>query len=122
MSHPFGDLLSRHLHRKHGLSQSKLAAGILQDPAIITAMCKGQRLSGPQARERVIAIITWLHEQTVLDSATQANRLLNAAGLAALNELEVVHLKLTLLPQKANASTGPSAGQSSPVKTNLPSP
>jgi hypothetical protein len=24
MSHPFGDLLSQHLHRKHGLSQAKL--------------------------------------------------------------------------------------------------
>ena len=26
MSHPFGDRLSQHLHRKHGLSQAKLAA------------------------------------------------------------------------------------------------
>ena len=51
MSHSFGDLLSQHLHRKHGLSQSKLAEGILQDPSIIGKMCKGQRLTGPQARE-----------------------------------------------------------------------
>lgn len=29
MSHPFGDLLSQHLHRKHGLSQAKLTEGIL---------------------------------------------------------------------------------------------
>ena len=50
LGHPFGDLLSQHLHRKHGLSQSKLAAGILQDPAVIGKMCKGQRLNGPQAR------------------------------------------------------------------------
>ncbi len=27
MSHPFGDLVSQHLHRRHSLSQSKLAAG-----------------------------------------------------------------------------------------------
>ena len=52
MSHPFGDLLSQYLHRKHGLSQAKLAEGILQDPSIIGRMCKGQRLNGPQARER----------------------------------------------------------------------
>ena len=39
MSHPFGDLLSQHLHRKHGLSQARLAAGILQDPSIMGKMC-----------------------------------------------------------------------------------
>ncbi len=60
MSHPFGDLLSQHLHRQHGLSQARLAAGILQDPAIIAKMCKGQRLTGLQARERVVAIAGWL--------------------------------------------------------------
>ncbi len=41
MSHLFGDLISQHLHRKHGLSQAKLAEGILQDPSIIGKMCKG---------------------------------------------------------------------------------
>ena len=60
MSHPFGNLLSQHLHRQHGLSQARLAAGILQDPAIIAKMCKGQRLTGLQARERVVAIAGWL--------------------------------------------------------------
>ncbi len=38
MSHPFGDLLSQHLHRKHGLRQAKLAEGVLQDPSIIGEM------------------------------------------------------------------------------------
>ena len=52
MSHPFGDLLAQHLHRKHGLSQAKLAAGILQPPSIIWEMCKGNRLTGAQAREQ----------------------------------------------------------------------
>jgi len=42
MSHPFGDLIAQHLHCKHGLSQSKLAAGILQSPSIITNMCQGK--------------------------------------------------------------------------------
>lgn len=50
MSHPFGDLLSQQRRRKQGLSQSKLAEGILQDPSIIGRMCKGKRLTGPQAR------------------------------------------------------------------------
>ena len=84
MSHPFGDLLSQHLHRKHGLSQSKLAAGILQEPAIITHMCKGERLTGPQARERVLAIVGWLHKQGALSKLGEANALLMAAGLAPL--------------------------------------
>ena len=53
MTHQFGHLLTQHLHRKHGLSQAKLAAGIWQDPSVIAKMCKGERLTGPQARERV---------------------------------------------------------------------
>ncbi len=85
MSHPFGDLVSQHLHRKHSLSQAKLAEGILQAPAVVSAMCKGKRLTGPQARERVVAIIAWLHEQGTLDTFDEANALLNAAGMAALN-------------------------------------
>ena len=52
MSHPFGDLLSQHLHRQHGLSQAKLAEGILQDPSIIAKMCKG---SGSRAHRRASA-------------------------------------------------------------------
>jgi hypothetical protein len=84
MSHPFGDLLSQYLHRKHGLSQSKLAAGILQAPTLITGICKGRRLTGLQARERVITIIGWLQQQNVLASFAEANALLNAAGMAPL--------------------------------------
>jgi predicted ATPase/Tfp pilus assembly protein PilF len=84
MSHPFGDRLNQHLHRKHGLSQSKLAAGIFQAPAIVTDMCKGRRLTGPQVRERVIAIIRWLHQQGVLATREEANALLAAAGLSPL--------------------------------------
>ena len=63
MSHPFGDLISQHLNRKHGLSQNKLAEGIDQDASVVSHMCKGRRLSGPLARERVIHIIQWFHVQ-----------------------------------------------------------
>jgi len=60
MSHPFGDLLTQYVHRKHGLSQSKLAAGILQSPSIITDMCQGKRLQGRQAQQRGVATLAWL--------------------------------------------------------------
>jgi hypothetical protein len=48
------------------LSQAKLAEGILQDPSIIGKMCKGERLTGAQASERVVAIVGWLRAQGVL--------------------------------------------------------
>lgn len=85
MSHPFGDLIKQHLSKKHGLSQSKLARGIDQDPAVITKMCQGKRLSGIQARERVIAIIDWLNEEEALSNLEEANALLGAAGMSDLN-------------------------------------
>ena len=88
MSHPFGDLISQHLHRKHGLSQAKLAEGILQNPSVIGKMCKGDRLTGPQARARVCAMIVWLHQQTVLTTVDEANGLLRAAGMAELRLTE----------------------------------
>ena len=46
MSHPFGDLLSRYLHRKHGLSQARLAAAIGQPPFVVSLMSRGERLMG----------------------------------------------------------------------------
>ncbi|MFN8490756.1 MAG: AAA family ATPase [Caldilineaceae bacterium] len=85
MSHPFGDLLSQHLHRKHGLSQARLAEGILQDPSLIGRMCKGERLNGPKARQRVTAIIRWLQQQGALTTLDEANALLNAAGMSPLS-------------------------------------
>lgn len=102
MSHPFGDRLTQHLHQKHGLSQKKLAEGIHQDPAVITAMCQGKRLQGPGARQRVLAIIAWLHEHDVLHSLKEANALLEAAGLAPLQptQPEEVRLLQRLAPQQ----------------------
>lgn len=85
MGHPFGDLISQYLHRKHGLSQAKLAEGILQAPTVISGMCKGRRLTGPQARERVVAIIGWLQTQGALTTADEANALLAAAGMSPLS-------------------------------------
>jgi predicted ATPase len=93
-THRFGDLLSQHLHRKHGLSQSKLAEGILQEPSVISEMCKGRRLTGPQARERVLAMIRWLHQKGALATEAEANALLAAAGLSALTAHELQSLNL----------------------------
>jgi predicted ATPase len=120
VSHPFGDLVSQHLHRKHGLSQSKLADGILQAPSIITAMCKGRRLTGPQARERVVAIIGWLHAQGALATLDEANALLDVAGMSKLNGWAAAEVKLAqrlrLLP------TAPSSRSQIAPKHNLPAP
>ena len=125
MSHPFGDLLSQHLHRKHGLSQSKLAAGILQEPAIITRMCKGERLTGPQARERVMAVIGWLCKQDALETVGEANALLNAAGLASLRESDpnetIILLELGGLSRNLSSqSTKLVVPLNSSLQSNLP--
>src|SRR5262249_14880260 len=80
MSHPFGELVWHHLVRKRGLSQNKLALGINQDRAVITRMFNGKALTGPQSRDRIVAIIEWLYTEAVLDSVGEANALLAAAG------------------------------------------
>lgn len=85
MSHPFGDAITQFLHRKHGLSISKLATGIDQPRSVVGLMCQGQRLTGPQARDRVVAIIRWLNEQEALETLEEANLLLRAAGMADLD-------------------------------------
>lgn len=121
VSHPFGDLLSQHLHRKHGLSQAKLAEGILQDPSIIGKMCKGERLSGPQARERVLAIIRWLRTQEALATVAEANALLEAAGMAGLHERDMAELALS---QQLRELALPEVPEPQPqaMQTNLPTP
>lgn len=124
MSHPFGDLVTQHLHRKHGLSQAKLAEGILQDPAVIGKMCKGQRLHGPQARERVCAIIDWLRQQAVLTTVDEANGLLMAAGMATLgtadpSEAQLLHQLLIPAPSPV-LLTPPRIPVTTKPRTNLP--
>ncbi len=125
MSHPFGDLLTQHLHRKHGLSQAKLADGILQTPSIISEMCQGKRLRGQQARERVTAIIGWLRTQAVLATVSEANQLLAAAGMAPLSVREPT--EQTLLQQLDRQSNpAPTLAKTAyhhiNLHTNLPAP
>lgn len=95
MSHPFGDLLKQYIHRKHGLSQSKLAASIGQKPSVITDMCKGGRLSGAGARERVLKIIKCLYEYGSLKTKEEADELLNAAGMVGISNKELTELQIS---------------------------
>jgi len=82
---PFGATLSRYLLRNPHLTRDQLAAGIHQDPAVITDMCKGRRLTGFQARQRILRIIAWLHENKALFSLEEADALLTAADMAPLD-------------------------------------
>lgn len=86
MSHPFGTLLTNYRSRKHGLSQARLAEEIGYDPAVITLMCKGRNLTGAVARERVVALLAALQTHGVITTVDEANALLQAAGMADLNE------------------------------------
>jgi len=123
MSHPFGDLLSQHLHRRHGLSQAKLAEGILKDPSVIGKMCKGQQLTGPRARERVLAVIGWLRAQAALETLAEANALLGAAGMAPLREGEVAeHALLDRLRHQPPPAPVHAPSPAPARRTNLPAP
>lgn len=124
MSHPFGDLLTQHLHRKHGLSQAKLAAGILQPPSIISEMCQGKRLQGRQARERVVAMIEWLQQQGAVTTLDEANALLNAAGMAPLQQTDATKAILIrpLMPSPGQQEKPPKSASANAQFTMLLSP
>lgn len=104
MSHPFGDLVTQHLSRKHGLSQNQLARGINQDEAVISKMCRGERLSGAQARERVLDIIAWFKDQGLLSKWSEADALLAAARMSGL-QAEVENAREYNLAQGLLADT-----------------
>lgn len=120
MSHPFGDLLSQFLHRKHGLSQSKLADGVDLPRTVIGLMCQGQRLTGHLARERVVSIVRWLYQQQVLTAQAEANALLAAAGMANLNPANPDEARL--LKRLAATPALPPARPSQPEKSAVRPP
>ena len=120
MSHPFGDTVTHLLHRKHGLSLSKLATGINQPHSVVSLMCHGQRLTGPQARERVVAIIGWLYQRGTLTTQEEANALLQAAGMAGLDEARPAEARLlhelrSLPPATTERQEVPGEGSSLPL-------
>lgn len=81
MRHPFGVLIRQHLARK-SLSQGWLAECVAQDSSVISDMCNGRRLTGPQVRGRVVDIIEQLHRAGALEGFKEANALFRAAGIA----------------------------------------
>jgi hypothetical protein len=115
VSHPFGDLVTQHLSRKHGLSQNKLAAGIDQDPAVISAMCNGRRLSGPQSRARVVAIVGWFHDQGVLGTRTEADALLEAARMSRLDPHDVVETELLAVLSESSPGSDDATPEMAPT-------
>ena len=74
---------------------SQAGGDILPDASAITNRCKGQRLTGSQARERVIAIIDWLLTEAAIQTVADANALL-AAGWYALRAGEPTEAALLL--------------------------
>lgn len=113
-SHPFGDLLSEYLSRKHGLSQNQLAADLHYDPSLISRMAHGDRLRGPTARQRVLAIISWLCVQGVLRALDEANALLQAAGMANLrDDAPQEQAMFALLPKRGMKSSQQYAAEQS---------
>lgn len=103
----FGMVLSRYLQRNPTLNRDRMAHGIQQDPAVVTDMCKGRRLSGPRARERVLSIIRWLHEHRVLGSIDEADTLLQAAHMAELNIIDTAEADLFQVFDDPDLHRGP---------------
>lgn len=87
--HPFGNLIDEHLSRKPGLSKAWLARQIDADPAVITHMCQGRRLTD---RKRIVEIVRCLHTNGVLEYEEEATALLEAAGLCRLRRDDSVDL------------------------------
>lgn len=106
MSHPFGDLITQYMRRKPGLTQARLAAGIDQSASVIALMCRGQRLTGSQARERVLAIACWMQQEGVLRSVAEADALLNAAGMSGLDKQKADEASLVRSLAGSQMATG----------------
>lgn len=98
-----------------------LAEGVMQDPSVIAKMRKRQRLSGPQARERVLAVVDWLRTHTALETIEEANALLAAAGMSPLREDESMRRALQASRPAPSAPDRPSS-VSAGLRTNLPAP
>jgi hypothetical protein len=117
MSHPFGDLLTQYRARKHGLSQTKLAAAVGYDDAVIVRICQGKKaLTGPSGRDRVVRIIGALRGFGALLTLDEANALLNAAGMPPLYSGQPVEAALI------QSLDGHSASRSAPHDSHLPVP
>ena len=119
--HPFGDRVSQHLSRKHGLTQNRLAECADIDPTVLSRMCKrGERL----VRDRVLSIIECFIGWEVLSFTDEANDLLEAAGMARLkldNPKEKALLE-QLKVQPKNEEAKEDSNQDETILTSSPLP
>lgn len=97
--HPFGNLVEMHLGRKPGLSKAWLSREIDVDPAVITHMCQGRRLTD---RSRILEIVRCFHSAGVLESKEEATALLEAAGLRQLVPEDGIDLPAGAMPHRPN--------------------
>lgn len=97
--HPFGNLVKMHLSRKPGLSKAWLAREIDVDPAVITHMCQGRRLTD---RSRILVIVRCLHGAGVLESKEEATALLEAAGMCRVVPEDGIDLPAGAMPNRPN--------------------
>lgn len=103
MPYTIGDLIKQHLSRRHGLNQARLAAGVNVDDAIITRICKGTRHPN---RDLILRIIQWMRAKDILATMSEANALLVASGLAALDADKPAEAALLARLTKAAAQQG----------------
>jgi serine/threonine-protein kinase len=106
-SRTFGDLIQQHLHRKHGLSQNRLAIDLNVSASLISKICRGKRNAD---RELILSIIKWLYGQDVIYSLTEANQLLKAAEFSELNpekpeESDLINKIVELQPMNVESAT-----------------
>ncbi len=85
MNVDFGNLVKRHIGRKPSILQEHLATASNLRPAVVSAMLKGNKLTGPGARERVRSLIRALWKLEVLDTVAEANELMQSARMSELN-------------------------------------
>lgn len=98
-THPFGDLVTQYRARKHGLSQARLANLSGLEPSVLSHICNGRRLDGLHARQRVGSVIKGLREAGALASLEEANALLRAARMSALDPDDRDDARLLAAPE-----------------------
>jgi len=98
----FGDLLTHYRSRKHGLSQNRLAELSGVAAPILSNMCHGDRLTGTYARERVLRIVFALFKEGVVREGQEANALLDAAKMSALEAGELLAIFRAIQKERAD--------------------
>ena len=107
----FGDHLSQYCSRKHGLSQGQIADLADLAPSTVSRMCRGKRLTGRKARERVLRIIFAMYKEGVLQYCEEANALLTAAGQEPLGAGELAPVAAGIVQSRIDLDLTPVESQ-----------